>query len=106
MVFPENADLRVLVAEGPAVDEEAQLCRESDGHCDDRREMETGCFLSVVTFGDRASRLDDQDEANSGHEEAEGNVARGFYPCFPAGKTAGIDTFDRTIAEDEGKIAE
>ena len=34
VVFPENADLAVCVAEGVAVQEEAELCCESNGNND------------------------------------------------------------------------
>lgn len=68
--------------------------------------MEAGCLLTIVAFGDRANRFDDQDEADGCHEEAKGDVARGFYPCFAAGEATRVYALDCTVAEDEGEVAD
>jgi hypothetical protein len=79
MVFPEDADLAVLVAKRKAVDEQSQFRAESDANGDDGGVVEAHV---VVFLGEFADGHDDEDQGDGGHEEAEGDVAGGFETCF------------------------
>ncbi len=50
MVAPEDADLRVGVAEGVAVEEESEFCEGGDGDGEDGGEVEVLCGGGVAGF--------------------------------------------------------
>ena len=106
MVFPEDADLGVLVPEGPAVEKQREFRAEGDGDGDDGGEVEVH-FCGV--FGVRGEFLDgegDEDKGDGRHEEAEDDVSGGFYARFAGGEAVRIDVGDCFVAEDEGDIGE
>jgi len=67
--------------------------------------VESPSFGTVVTLDKGADGLDDQDERDSGHDEAEGDVAGSFNAGFAAWEAARVDTPDGAVAEDEGEVA-
>ena len=105
VIFPEDADLRVDITEGPAVGEQGQFCSSGDGNRYHGGKMESFGFGAVAAFEFHEGK-DDDDPRDGGHEEAEDNVAGGFDASFPRGKATGIDVSDRTIANDEGDVGQ
>ena len=103
MVFPQNADLAVLVANCPAVQEQRELCRKSDADSDNRGQVEVVC-LGARVLGKRAYGLDDDDDGDGDHERAEGEVARGFDACLAAGEFTRVDAGDGAVAHDECEV--
>lgn len=104
VVFPQDVDLAVLVPQGPAVEEEAEFGAESDGNGDDGGQVKSpGCLVAARCECTRG--LDDQDEGDSCHEEAECNVARCLDPGFTAGKAAWVNPFHGAVAQYECEVA-
>lgn len=103
VIFPEDADLGDLVAQGEAVDKEGELGAEGNDNSDDGGQMEIAGFrlgaLDQFTDGEG-----DNDERDGRHEEAEADVTRRFDAGFAGGKLAGVDTVDGLIAEEQGEV--
>ena len=70
MVLPQDADLTVLVAQRPAVQEQAEFCGKGYCDCNHGRKVKVVC-LGPVVFGDSAHGFDDDDDGDGDHEGAE-----------------------------------
>ena len=103
VVFPEDADLAVLVPQGPCVEEEAELRAEGDADGDHGGEVEVRRIFRAPS-GEISNGEGDQDERNGGHEEAEDDVASGLDARFTCGVLARIDSRDGFVAQDECKV--
>ena len=103
VIFPEDANLRDLITESPAVKEESELCSESDGNGNDRGKMERLSFLlgADSQFADRESN---QDERNGRHKETKTDIACCFDTGFASRELARIDTVDGLVAQKEGQV--
>ena len=103
VILPQDADLRDLVAQGPAVQEKDKFGGKGDGDGNDSREVERlGSFLGArYQF---ANGEGDDDERNGGHKEAEADVASGLDAGLSSRELARIDAIDGLVAEQEGQI--
>lgn len=105
MVFPQNAHLAVLVADRPAVQEQAELGSERDGDCDDGRQEES-IDVRARMLCDFADGFDDDDDADGDHQRAETQIARGFNARLAAGEFPRIDLGDCAVAHDQREVGQ
>jgi hypothetical protein len=105
VVLPQNADLAVLVADGPAVQKQAEFGGKGDGHGDDRGKVEIISIIPPV-LGDGPDRLDNDDDGNRDHEEAEEDIASRLDAGFAGGELAGVDALYGATAENQGQIGQ
>ena len=105
VVEPEDADLRVVVAEGEAVEEEEEFGGEGDGDGDGGGEVEGDGEVAGGRAGEEAADGEgDEEEGDGGHQEAEDDVAGGFDAGFAGGEFARVHFGDGAVAEEEGEV--
>ncbi|OSS48738.1 hypothetical protein B5807_06873 [Epicoccum nigrum] len=105
VVLPQDAHLAVLVAQRPAVQEEAELCGEGDGHGQHRGEVEV-VGLGARVLGHAADRLDDDDHGHGDHQRAEGQVARRLDARLARGELARVHPRDGARAHDQREVGQ
>lgn len=106
VVLPEDAHLRVRVAQTPAVEEQRELCAEGNADGDDGGEMEAGGLLAVVVCGDVARGHDNEDQRDGAHQEAEEDVPGGLDARLSGGEAVGVDFVDGAMGEDQQEVGE
>ena len=67
--------------------------------------MEVSSQLAAISLRQLASRHDDQDQRDRGHEEAEGDVSGSLNACFARREAPRIDMVYCTVAEDQRQVA-
>lgn len=100
MVFPEDAHLGVLVAERPAVQEEAELDAEGDGDGDDGGEVEGG----FAALGEALAGEGDEDERYGHHDEGEVDVAEILDAGLADGVLRCVSLFGGAVTQDQGDV--
>lgn len=124
MVFPENTDLAVGVAQGVAVKEEAEFGHEGDGDAYYGSELQTGlahtfalvlewkvayvelvCEIASVPLSQVFARHHNQNQRNSNHQKTERDVAGILDAGFARRKPSGVDTVHCSGAQDKGEVA-
>lgn len=102
MILPQDTDLRIYVAQGPAVRKEQQFSGECNSHCNDRGQMKGLCTgphrgSAMRKFQDRKN---DKYEGYGRHEEAEHDITSRLDPGFSRGEAPRVNLFDGAMACD------
>lgn len=104
VVLPQDVHLAVVVLDAPAVQEEAELGAERDGHRDHRREMER-VKLRRRPGDQLLDREADEDQRDRRHQEREGDVAGGLEARLARREPARVHALHRPVRQDQHQIA-
>lgn len=125
VVFPENANLAVCVAQSIAIQKQAEFGREGNGDDNRRCELilcqlqripflvrtyrsyvELSCRQATILLGQLPSRHDDKNQRNRDHQEAERDVAGILDASLARRKAPGIDPVDSSCTQNECQVAQ
>jgi len=105
VVLPQNPNLRELVPQRPAVQEERELGGEGDDDGDDGGQVEVE-RLRLAARVELARREGDQDQRHGDHDEAEADVAGRLDAGLARGELARVHAVDGLVADEEGQVGQ